>query len=320
MIKIKMTVNINPRRCTGCSQCIVVCPEEILVMMQGYVQVTKELCMTCGHCQAVCPEDAIVIDDLGYALGLKNVKDENRYLPPGRGDISELVQLMRSRRSCRSYLPKPVELTILEDLVKIGTSAPSGTNSQSWSFVILPNRREVDVFGNGVATFYRQLNKKAANPLIRIIARLLGQRGLKRYYERYYSSIEQAIKEWDEMGIDRLFHGATAVIVVLGDKSASCPAEDALLASQNILLAAHAMGLGSCLVGFAVEAVRRKSDLKRMLKMTAEEEVYAVIGLGYPNQTYCKPAGRKSVTPRVLKKIDGKMRVYTRDENVSPKN
>ena len=57
--------------------------------------------------------------------------------------------------------------------------------------------------------------------------------------------------------MDRLFHGAAAAILVTGRRQASCPAEDALLATQNILLAAHAMGLGSCLIGFAVEAMRR---------------------------------------------------------------
>ena len=49
--------------------------------------------------------------------------------------------------------------------------------------------------------------------------------------------------EWEQNGRDLLFHGATAVIVVASKPGGSNPKEDALLATQNILLAAHSMGL-----------------------------------------------------------------------------
>ena len=81
--------------------------------------------------------------------------------------------------------------------------------------------------------------------------------------------------------------------MVVGSRNdASCPAEDALLATQNILLAAHAMGLGSCLIGFAVEALRRDRSLLKALQIPDGETPHAVIALGYPNETYQRPAGR----------------------------
>lgn len=79
---------------------------------------------------------------------------------------------------------------------------------------------------------------------------------------------------------------------------ASCPAEDALFATQNILLAAHSMGLGSCLIGFAVEAMKRDPSIKRAVGVPDEEVVYAVIALGYPDEIYQRVTGRKKVTPR----------------------
>jgi nitroreductase len=111
--------------------------------------------------------------------------------------------------------------------------------------------------------------------------------------------VKEALTDWEQRGIDRLFHGAPAALLVGGKNEASCPAEDALLAGQNILLAAHAMGLGSCLIGFAVEAMRRERRIGKSLGMKKDEPVYAVIALGYPRETFQRPAPRRMVAPRV---------------------
>jgi nitroreductase len=76
------------------------------------------------------------------------------------------------------------------------------------------------------------------------------------------------------------------------------PGEDALLATQNILLAAHSMGLGSCLIGYAVAAMKKDPSIQRSIGIPAEEEIHAVIALGYPDEVYQRVAGRKKVTPR----------------------
>ncbi|MCX5854903.1 MAG: nitroreductase family protein, partial [Deltaproteobacteria bacterium] len=108
----------------------------------------------------------------------------------------------------------------------------------------------------------------------------------------------EALSEWDKGGTDMLFHGATAAIVIGSKRGASCPREDALLATQNILLAAHSMGLGSCLIGFAVEAMKEDPDIKKTLGIPDNEQVYAVIALGYPDETYRRIPGRKTYTRR----------------------
>ena len=59
-----------------------------------------------------------------------------------------------------------------------------------------------------------------------------------------------------------------------------------MLAAQNILLAAYSMGLGSCLIGMAVEAMKNDRKLQRVIGIPDEETVYAVIALGYPNEFY----------------------------------
>jgi nitroreductase len=128
--------------------------------------------------------------------------------------------------------------------------------------------------------------------------KMIGKPALDNYYREYYQSVKEALQEWEHHGRDRLFHGASAVIVVASQPGGSCPMEDAMLATQNILLAAHSMGLGSCLIGFAVEAMRNDPTIKQFIKITDEETVYAVIALGYPDETYERLTGRKRVALR----------------------
>ena len=113
------------------------------------------------------------------------------------------------------------------------------------------------------------------------------------YYRRYHAQVEDALRQLSETGRDRLFHGAAAAILIGTEPGASCPREDALLAAQNIALAAHAMGIGTCLIGFAVEAMRRDRSIQRSLGIPETEDIHAVIALGRPAVTYFRPAGRK---------------------------
>lgn len=292
--------HIDPERCTGCGFCISVCPDHTLALVAGCAQVRGESCMACGHCQAACPTRAIEIEGLQVDLGFHHIDEKEGWLAPGSGDAAQLVQLLRSRRSVRSYREKPVPLSLLMDLVKIGTTAPSGTNSQTWTFTLLPNRQEVVRLGALTAAFFHRLNKKAASPLWRLAARICAGDSLGRYYRRHYQTVRQGLADWDEAGEDHLFHGAPAAILVGGGEQASCPAEDALLATGNILIGAHALGLSTCLIGFVVEAMRHDCRIGKNLGIGAAEKIYAVIAVGYGRESYQRPAGRKKAVVRCL--------------------
>lgn len=292
-------VHIDAERCTGCGLCVAACPADTLELKAERATIATPACMACGHCAALCPTGAITVTAPRNApLAFRTFATPEQWLPHGRFDLGALVQLMRSRRSCRNYTDAPVSRALLDDLVKIGTTAPSGTNSQGWSFTILPERAGVVILGEAVADYFRRLNRLASRPLLRHLLAWCGKPALEQYYRRHYATTTKALAEWDEEGRDRLFHGATAVILVGGSKSASCPAEDALLASQNILLAAHAMGLGSCLIGFAVEAMRREPQIAARLGIPAGETIYSVIALGWPAHRYQRLTGRRPIEPR----------------------
>ena len=98
-----------------------------------------------------------------------------------------------------------------------------------------------------------------------------------------------------------MFHGASAAIIIGSRPESSCPTEDALLAAGNIILAAETMGLGCCLIGFAVEAIKRDRQVKASLKLPKQEKVHAGIAIGYPAYTFSRPAGRRRPVIREIK-------------------
>jgi nitroreductase/Pyruvate/2-oxoacid:ferredoxin oxidoreductase delta subunit len=301
MIDRAVTTVIDPERCIGCGECVAVCPSQTLEMKDGKARVTGARSLGCGHCAAVCPVEAVRVESIDPdSLRFRSFSIRMDWMPHGAFDPGKLVRLMASRRSCRCFEPRRVERALLEDLVKIGATAPSGTNSQSWTFTVLPSRATVMKLGQAIGAFFKRLNRMAANPWLRNGLRLIGQRELADYYRDYYETVAEGLADWEARGRDRLFHGATAAIIVGSGPGGSCPAEDALLATQNILLGAHALGLGTCLIGFAVSAMRKDARIKARLAIPRAENVHAVIAIGHPAVTYQRLTGRRKPVSRFV--------------------
>lgn len=271
-------------------------------MVNGKAAVTGNRSLSCGQCAAICPVGAITVTNLDPDAHIfETFQMDSAWLPWGKPDVAELVRLMASRRSCRRYTDRPIAPEILRDLVKIGVTAPSGTNSQLWSFTLVPSRKEMIAIGEKIADFYHRLNRISERTWLRTLFRCCGKPELDFYYENYHDRVADALEEWRRDRRDRMFHGATAGIIVSCQPGASCPAEDALLATQNIILGAHALGLGTCLIGFAAQAIAHDFAIKRFLEIPKEETVYSVIALGYPVVKYQTIAGRKAPLVRTLK-------------------
>jgi nitroreductase/Pyruvate/2-oxoacid:ferredoxin oxidoreductase delta subunit len=307
MIDRKVTTVIDAEKCNGCELCVKVCPSDTISMQDGKARVTGDRSLQCGHCVAVCPVDAVRVDAIDpHSLSFDNVDLQNRWLPHGDFDTARLVRLMASRRSCRNYTDQLVDRSILADLVKIATTAPSGTNCQNWTFTVVPHRAAVNEFGQRIGLFFKKLNRLAEKRLLRKGLKLIGKPALDHYYREYYRSVKDGLKEWELTGRDLLFHDAPAVIVVATRPGGSCPMEDALLATQNILLAAHSMGLGTCLIGFAVDAMKHDTTIQQFIRIPAEETVCSVIAIGYPDEQYVGLTGRKKVLLRYFETGDDK--------------
>lgn len=90
------------------------------------------------------------------------------------------------------------------------------------------------------------------------------------------------------MGTDAdTFYGAPTVLVVLADAANKNAVADGSLVMGNLMLAAHAIGLGSCWINRARE-VFDSAEGKALLKKWGVEGEYIGIGnciLGYPDET-----------------------------------
>ncbi|MGI6552591.1 MAG: 4Fe-4S dicluster domain-containing protein [Bacillota bacterium] len=57
-------VNVNPDTCTGCGDCVEVCPADILEVVDGVVEVVGDDCMGCESCVEACSTGSISIQEL----------------------------------------------------------------------------------------------------------------------------------------------------------------------------------------------------------------------------------------------------------------
>ena len=107
------------------------------------------------------------------------------------------------------------------------------------------------------------------------------------------SEMNCAIGGW-EPGLDP-FYGAPVVLIVLADKSAPTPVYDGSLVIGNMMLAAHALGVGSCWIHRAKEEFE-SDEGRAILKKLGIDGEYEGIGhciLGYPDGEIPKAAARE---------------------------
>lgn len=126
---------------------------------------------------------------------------------------------IKNRRSIRDFTTDPLEENKLKDLIlKAGIWAPSGGNAQTWRFIVITDQ-------------------KVLNKLKLVSPGLLG--------------VPQAVIIICQDLVDALEKGGE-----LGVKTLSLM--DTAMAAQNIMLAAYAVGLGTCpIASFHPEAVQR---------------------------------------------------------------
>ncbi len=166
----------------------------------------------------------------------------------------DIIEAIETRRSVRSYTERPIEEEVLKKLLVIGTKAPSASNSQPWSFGILQGRERI-----------RSLAEEARQAVVSFIT--AGSR-----LEKYKKTLSDP--EYD------MFHGAGTLLFVYGEKDMPWHTGDCAMCIQNIMLAAHSMGIGSCWIGFA-SWLCGTEEFGRRFGIPAGRELAGVICLGY---------------------------------------
>jgi nitroreductase len=161
------------------------------------------------------------------------------------------------------------------------------------------NRARVVEFGAQFEAFFRKLHSLVRNPVIRWVSPLFAGMTLIRYYRDRYATVERGLEEVKK-GKDLLFWGAPAVIIVHSSMEGSLPVEDGQYAAYNITILAHAMGLGTCFIGYASETMNKVGKIKRSCGIPDKNRVHAVLAVGYPAQSFFKQALRKHYSAKFI--------------------
>jgi nitroreductase len=136
----------------------------------------------------------------------------------------ELMEAIFQRRAVRSYTDQPVSKTTIMELLQAAIQAPSAVNQQPWAFAVIRGRKRLDEYSERA-----KQHMLAALPQSLALHRRSDQLTNTNYH---------------------VFHHAGTVIVIYGKPAQFAANEDCCMAAQNLLLAAHGMGLGTCPIGF----------------------------------------------------------------------
>ena len=172
--------------------------------------------------------------------------------------MNSVIEAINNRRSVRAYEAKPVPRDVLNEVLNAANEAPSAMNSQPWRFVVIedPSAKK------------KLLN--AALPKAKKITEAVKDLDPERY---------EAIKKRYAELPDPVYYSAPAIVFVVGNgmyAEHSCP-----LACENMMLAAHSLGLGSCWVGFGA-MVTDDPEVRSLLGLEEGDELFGPILLGYP--------------------------------------
>ncbi|MCG0275468.1 MAG: nitroreductase [Thermosediminibacteraceae bacterium] len=165
--------------------------------------------------------------------------------------MNEVINAIKTRRSIRRFLPEQIKDEEIQAIIEAAIHAPSGHNEQPWHFTVIQNKELIDHFS--------LVTKKA---------------------------MAESEVEWiAAMGRNEklhLFYNAPTIIVVSGRKNSYSALIDCSAATQNMLLAAHSLGLGACWIGLTSFLFKIEEEVKK-LSLPDGYEPFFTVALGYPD-------------------------------------
>lgn len=169
----------------------------------------------------------------------------------------QLQQVISGRRAIRDYTDQPVSKATVESLIKAATLAPSAMNTQPWAFVVIQDK---------------PLLKQYSDRAKALCAETLAP-----------GSAHGELAEMLSNPSFNIFYNSATLIVIWAKPIGQHPDWDCCLAAQNLMLAAHDSGLGSCPIGLAWPLFEQ-ADVKCELVVPPECISVMPIIVGYPHR------------------------------------
>jgi len=248
-------------------------------------------CFFCGHCIAVCPTDSL----LHHGLDMKAFTPIEK---PVAFKEEEFFRFLRERRSHRSYLKKKIPQEVLEKLVEACRYAPTGSNKQKTHLLILQNEQTISKLSSMTIQYIERVNGLVERKMKKLSAE--GKEDSDLYRDSIYAlSAGTGVVDRAKAGLDPIFFWAPAVFIFHSDsKRFGTPHDDCVIAAQTITLYARTLGLESCYIGAFMAAAFYDPSVMEEIHLPPKHQVYSVLTLGYPGQTYLKDVDRKPLTVR----------------------
>jgi nitroreductase/NAD-dependent dihydropyrimidine dehydrogenase PreA subunit len=266
-------LEIDTAKCKRDGFCVRECPAVIIRMpKEAYPEtIPGGICLDCGHCVAVCPHGALSHERIP-------IENSPPILDELRINEAQALQFLRSRRSIRHFLDKPVEPEKIRKIIEGARYAPTGGNSQMVEWLVLTDKTKIKQIAALTVDWLRRLVKDP-----QVIA------------ARPYLAI--AVATWDA-GNDSVLRGAPALVIASASKEAMNGMVDLTIALSYLDLLAPAMGLGACWAGLLQGALLSSPDIKQLVGIPASHPHHYPLMLGYPDVRYHRLPERRA--PKIV--------------------
>lgn len=161
------------------------------------------------------------------------------------------------RRSVRSYAPGKLDAETIRALLTAAVRAPTAIHQEPWSFLILQDPAVLKRLSDRSKVLFREEAQRA-------------------HLDRCGHSLDA----FADPAFD-VFYGAGTLVVICGPAGPFVPA-DCWLAAENLMLAAHASGLGTCVIGCSLAALNTP-EVKAELGIPTELSAIAPVIVGAPS-------------------------------------
>lgn len=196
--------------------------------------------------------------------------------------MNEIINNILTRRSIRVFKEEQIPESDLNIILEAATFAPTGMNAQSWHFTAIHSKEKLAELNLLVQKVL--VTHPGADPSMP--------------YIDFLKNMAEA------PNFNFFYHAPTLVIASNSINSASAaPQSDCTAALQNIFLAAHSLGIGSCWIHLLVliSDLPEIKDHLTALGVPLDHKIYGSAALGFPGRSNPKPSPRKSGVITIVK-------------------
>lgn len=283
-------VKIDKNKCTTCGLCVKVCRGAPLYIEDKTIKIDQSRvfgCVACGQCMAVCPNKAIQVN------GRDMTQDDVIELPEfkDRANYESLKSLMLSRRSVRDYKKQEVEREIIEKILEASATVPNGLGSSDVEVLVLDKTEKVEEFTLDLINVLKK-NKWLLSPImLKIYRPFIGKETYDSLRTFAATAIETFISNHDK-GENWLTYSAP--LAMFFHASPFADPVDPYIPATYAMLAAQALGLGSCMLGTPNVILNTfGKKIKEKYGIPLKNKNGIIVIFGYPDVKYSFALNRR---------------------------